>query len=94
MKSASNGKTKRRLQALGLAVAVITAGLIAFPSPAQAGNDHGKKKGHRKHVARHHAHRYTYDHVPYRFAAAHRRAYRQHYHGRVYDGRHRHYHEV
>jgi hypothetical protein len=95
MKSAPNGKTKRGVKALGLAAAVIAAGLIAFPSPVQAHNDHGKKRGHRKQVTRHHAPRHGhYQRVPRRFVAKHRRAYRQHYRGRVYHRSHRHYHEV
>ena len=95
MKSASNGKTKRGLRTLGLAAAVMTAGLIAFPSPAQADNDHGRKLGHRKQVTRQHAPRHLhYTQVPRRFVAQHRKAYRQHYRGRVYHGAHRHYHEV
>ncbi len=94
MKSATNGKTKRGVKALGLAAAVITAGLIAFPSPAQADDDHGKKRGHRKHVTRHYDHRHTYSHVPRRFGANERRAYRQYYGGRVYHRSHRHHHQI
>lgn len=95
MKSATNGKTKRGLRTLGLAAAVTAAGLIAFPSAAQADGDHGRKRGHRKHVTCRHAPGHVhYNHVPRRFAAEHRRAYHQHYHGRVYHGAHRHYHEV
>lgn len=95
MKSAPNGKTKRGVKTLGLAAAVIAAGLIAFPSPAQARNDQGKKRGHRNKVTRQHAPGQAhYNRVPRRFVQQHRRAYRQHYRGRVFNRAHGHYHEV
>ena len=94
MRSATNGKTKRSVRALGLAAAILAAGLIAFPSPAQARDYHGKQRGHRKHVARHDGHRNNYQHVPRRFRAHERRAYHQYYRGRSYYRPHRHHHEV
>jgi len=98
MKSATNGKTKQGLKAFGLAAAVVVAGLIAFPSPARADNGHGKKHGHQKQAmrrqARGQAHFNHYNEVPRRFEAKYRRAYRQHYRGRLYHRGHGHYHEV
>jgi len=98
MKSAPNGNRKRGLKAFGLAAAVVAAGLIAFPSPAQADNGHGKKKGHQRQVTRRHApghaHSNYYNQVPRRFEAKYRKAYRQHYRGRGYHRGHGHYHEV
>jgi hypothetical protein len=78
----------------GLAAAVVAAGLIAFPAPAGAHPHHGDDRGHGRHVKHHAGHRQVYYHVPRRFAAAHRHAYRAHYHGRVYHAAHRHHHDL